>query len=345
MLGLPWGVDAWSASRPDAVDMLITRFVEDNGLPGASVAFGLPGHEPELRAYGLADEAGGVPMSIEDRLKIASLSKPITAAAVIELARRQGSSLDAPLLGQLSLARGAADSRVAAITLGHLMRHGGGWDHAETFDPLFLREEEVPGLIGAGSDLSDCGPLATAWLDRDLQFAPGERYAYSNIGYCLLGLVLAESADGSYEEAVHGLLPETAAMSLDAATVTHAVRPEDQGLLVNRPEVVAAAGGWIASAGDYFRFAARDIPPETFDRPAYASGVQHYGLGWRVWELDGRTVLTHFGSMPGAYGIVVRVMDGPIFVALFNGRPSDGEVAFDTLFAGILGRGDALAPP
>ncbi len=322
---------------PDPTDALVERALDRIGAPGAVVAFGMPGRMPELRAYGLADPAAGVPMTVTDRFKIASLSKPITAAAILELVRRRRLSLDTALVDILPA--GAGDPRTAAITLRHLLQHSAGWDSAQAFDPFFLGRDDAAALIGADLEAAaDCAPVADAMIGRPLQFDPGRRYAYSNLGYCWLGRVLARVRGDDYATAVHELVPETAPMSLDASsvTVTHALRPREEAFLVNRPEVIAAAGGWIASALDYFRFASRPVDPVVVDRPGYASGVQHYGLGWRVWNLEHGTVLTHYGAMPGAFAVVVKKIDGPVFVALFNGRPADEREAFLGLFGGVL---------
>ncbi|EYD75842.1 Beta-lactamase class C and other penicillin binding protein [Rubellimicrobium mesophilum DSM 19309] len=318
---------------------MIESFLQESGIPGAVIAFGLPGTEPELRAYGMADPISGVPMRPDDRFKIASLSKPITSEAILELIARRGLSVDTPVADLLPWARQARDSRVAAITLRDLLEHSGGWDPAETFAPFFVPRRDLVARLGVDPDhLSDCAPIAQAMLQLPLQYDPGQRYAYSNLDYCLLGLVVSRLYGGSYEDAVHALLPETAGMSLDPSTLTvrHTVRPEEEGFLAERPEIVAAAAGWISGARDYFRFASRAVAPLSYERPPYASGPEFYGLGWMVWELGDETVLTHFGAMPGVFSVVVKRPGGPIFVALFNGRPPNAEGAYRTLVEGVL---------
>ncbi len=270
----------------------------------------------------------------DSRLKIASLSKPITSEAVLALIQPGQLSLDSRLADLHPSAAAAADPRVGKITLRHLLQHSGGWDRGETLDPFFMNEGRVSALTGApASQIENCSPLADALLGQPLQFDPGSRYAYSNVGYCWLGRIIAARRGTSYESAVHALLPETTEMTLEVSslTVRHHIQGTDGSYLTQQPRVLAAAGGWIATAARYFQFASRPIDPRVLDRPHYASGSQYYGLGWRIWTMPNGVILTHFGAMPGVFSVVIKKQNGPIFVALFNGRPADDDAAFRSL--------------
>jgi CubicO group peptidase (beta-lactamase class C family) len=217
------------------------------------------------------------------------------------------------------------------VTVRDLLRHSGGWDRAAAGDPFFLPATAVAALAGRDpAAVADCAPLADALLARPLEADPGTRFAYSNVGYCWLGRLLA-ARFGDYATAVGALVPEAAGLSLDPAAVTApgAVAPAERDFLVNRPAVIGPAGGWIGRAADVFAVVARPVDPAATGRPPYADDpAQHYGLGWRVWPgADGPT-LTHFGAMPGVFAVAVRRADGAVFVALFNGRPPDDERAF-----------------
>ena len=239
-------------SRWAQVRLLMWR----HGLTAGALAYGKAGEAPKLVSYGLRPD--GV-------YKLASLSKPMTAAAVLELVRS----------GKLSL-----EDEVGGATIGQLLQHSGGWDRAVAGDPLCNADESLP-----------------------KQFEPGSRYAYSNLGYCLLSRTIAERSGVSYERYVLSVLPQAS------------------GLRVGIPEL-AGAGGWIGTPSDYFAFASRTLSPSVAIRPSYAMpGESYYGLGWRVWP-DG--VLSHFGLLPGSYSVVLRRGDH-VIVGVFAGDPRDPE--------------------
>ena len=127
-------------------------------------------------------------------------------------------------------------------------------------------------------------------------------------------------------------------MSLDAGASDVTPTPDVQAkdYLVTKSQVVGPAGGWVSDAGTYFAFASREIPEAVTGKPAYAQDGNYYGLGWRVWPLADGDTLTHFGSMPGAFSLVVRRADGFVVVALFNGRPAEDDAAFKLLFDGVM---------
>jgi N-acyl-D-amino-acid deacylase len=322
----------------DSASAVVRQFLQDNQIPGAVTALGLPGQQPDIRTYGVADLATGRPMTGGDRFKIASLSKPVTAEAILRLVRSGRLDLSARLADLLPNISGSADQRAHRITVRHLLQHSAGWDGAQTFDPFFLTDEAVLALAGLEAHrIQDCSVIADSMLARPLQFEPGSRYAYSNLGYCWLGQILARVHGESYDKAVHALVPGTAAMSLNPSDVTvrHHARPGDDAHLAGRPAVIAAAGGWISDVATYFRFASLPIDPLIPERPPYASHEQYYGLGWRVWPSARNTILTHYGALPGVFSVVIKKQRGPVFVAFFNARPANDEAAFRTLLEAI----------
>jgi N-acyl-D-amino-acid deacylase len=338
---LLWGRPA------DPLDALMTRLLRETGLPGVVVATGLPGGAPVLRAWGRADRGEARLLDTSDRFRLASLSKPVTAAAVLALVAQGRLDLDDRLAAVLPEVTGAADPRMADVTLRHLLSHRGGWDRAQAGDPFFAGPAQLVRMVGEGParaavGQADCAPLADAMLARPLEFAPGAAYAYSNLGYCWLGRVLAARTGGSYAQAVHALVPEAVDLTLAPGALT--VAPwVPEALLAPPgmvPGVIAAAGGWIGDAAAFHRFALRPVDAAALERPvetgSHGEAIQFYGLGWRVWTLEGRTVLTHFGTMPGAFSVVIRRPDGPAFTALFSGRPADDLAAFGAVLSGVL---------
>ncbi len=352
VIGLAAGLLFWprDASLPTSVQ----DFAEQYGLRGGVIAFrALGASEATTWTFGQADSTGRK-MAVNDRFKLASLSKPLTAAAVLALARRGEIDLDAPIAEILPGTTDATDPRMQRVTPRHLLQHSGGFDATQNFDPFFLTEKELRRRASGGStsdSIEGCAGVVQAMQSIPLQFEPGSAYSYSNLGYCYLELLIAAKTRTSYESAIKDIIPNLGEFSLDVTqTTTELILDRvDQNLLVNDPRIVSGAGGWIADAGSYLDFASRPIDPLTFSRPAYSDSIDYYGLGWRVWELPSGVVLTHFGAMPDVFTVVMRGVEGPVLVALFSGRPPDPHAAFMDFLEAVLAsdawqEADAAAP-
>ncbi|WP_227269366.1 serine hydrolase domain-containing protein [Roseobacter weihaiensis] len=328
-------------AKPDPTDVLIADFLSQYNIPGAVIGLSQPGSPVELRAYGLADRQAARQMQTTDRFRLASLSKPVTAAAVQQLLAEHGArSLDTALAEDLPALLTARDGRMTQVSLRHLLQHGAGWDHHADFDPFFLPSADLDDRLGLSFEtLQDCRPIAYGMLERPLDADPGTSYGYSNLGYCWLGIWIEEISGLPYGTAVQQLVPEARGLSLAAAdvTVTHHGWAQAPQVAAALPAVIAAAGGWVGTVSDFMPVATRPLAPWVFSRPGYAAPDQYYGLGWRVWERPEGRLLTHYGALPGVFSLVVRTESGAAAVALFNGRPAPELEAFGFLFEGLAG--------
>jgi CubicO group peptidase (beta-lactamase class C family) len=194
-------------------------------------------------------------------------------------------SLSKPITSALALTTLDLEDEVEGASVRQLLMHTGGWDREIAGDPV---------TDSAGG--RDCTRLSAG----PKQFAPGARYAYSNLGYCLLGRAIEDRTSESYRVAANRLLPETRRMDYDP--------------------VLGPAGGWSGTAAQYFRFASRPLP-DLSERIERERGLP-YSLGWAS---DGE-VATHFGALHDGFAQVVRTGDF-VAVALFDGRPVDDHAA------------------
>lgn len=330
----------------------LADFAERNSLRGGVIAYGNGVAPPVVFAFGTAQAEAQRPMTQGDRFKIASLTKPVTAEAILRLSDLGLIDLDQPLASVFPEILAAKDPRMARVTVRHLLQHRAGWDLAQTFDPLFMTEAEFQAATGwTGRGVESCTEVTDGMLAMPLQFDPGSTFAYSNLGYCWLGRLIEKVTRTAFDDAIRQLVPSLPKASLDLAQLT--VVPKAQGALpqtafVNNPRIIGAAGGLITDAASYYAFAAAAKDPRLYERPEGEVDPVFYGLGWRVRNLPQGDFLTHMGSMPGAFSIVIREIDGPTVVALFNGladRPFD---AFDEFLQALLLQGfpqdDRFAP-
>lgn len=348
-----------------AYGRLMDRLLAKYDVPGGAVAVARKGQLVFQQGYGKADLASGAPVTPDTLFRIASISKPITAVAVLRLIEDGRLGLDDPVfdrLADLLPPGGPTDARVRDITVRQLLWHAGGWDRdaAPGYDPMFDALAISSGLgIPSPPSPSD---IIRQTLARPLDFAPGERHAYSNFGYCILGRLIEAVTGLGYEEAVRrevlepmGIRSMRIGASLhsgpDEATyygcagegLAESVFPGTPGQVPWEYggfclESMDAHGGWLATAADLVRFACcvegtgtwRPLRPETValmtQGPSLAQwqGSDYwYGMGWLVRPVGGEANWWHNGSLPGTYTLLVRTYHHRAWAALFNSRPAD----------------------
>ena len=350
-----------------SVDSVIVDLMTRWDIPGGAVGIVRDGRLVYARGFGYADVAAQSVTAPDALFRIASVSKPVTAAAVLKLVEEGRLSLDEPafaLLADLTPLPGATmDPRLATITVRHLLEHAGGWDRDETFDPMF-RPTEIAAAMGTPEPAS-AEAIIRYMMGEPLSFDPGTRYAYSNFGYAVLGRIIERITGGSYEAFVREavLAPAGATRmrlgrSLLADRAPGEVRYYDPGTITSvfpdggavpfpyggfNIEAMDAHGGWIASTVDLLRFVtAVDLlasPPDVLApasiglmtakpaSPLWDGSPIHYGLGWLVRPVEGNW--WHGGSLPGTATIMVRTGNGVAWVALFNAHPMKPDATIE----------------
>ena len=173
------------------------------GFPGGALAVVRKGRLVYARGYGWADREAKEAVTPTSLFRIASISKPITALAILKLVQDGRLKLESrafALIGSMFRDRPLKDERLREITVLQLLQHTGGWDRDKSFDPMFrcrkiAAAEEVPTPPGATSIIRYmCG--------EPLDLSPGDRYAYSNFGYSVLGRIIEQVANSGYEDYV-----------------------------------------------------------------------------------------------------------------------------------------------
>jgi N-acyl-D-amino-acid deacylase len=273
-------------------DNVLAEFVCEHKLPGAALAISRNGKLIYARGAGYADVEAGAPVQPESLFRIASISKPITAVAVLQLVEQGKLGLDEPAFERFAndpglRPHGTPDPRLRQVTVRQLLLHTGGWDSALSFDPMFrsvetAREFDVEPPAGPAL-------VIRSMSGKPLDFNPGERYAYSNFGYCVLGRLIETASGQTYEKYVqeHVLAPlgitrmrigrtlledraDGEVRYYEADKVEPAVVGGGIGKDVPLPygawyhESLDSHGGWIGSAMDLVRFAA------AFDDPGHS---------------------------------------------------------------------------
>ncbi len=326
-------------------DTALLALFDEYDIPGASVAVAKDGRLVYARGFGLADVEAGEAVQPDARFRIASISKPLTAVAIMRLVEDGLLTLDEPAfahLDDLPPPDGQTeDPRLAEITIRDLLQHSGGWDNAEIgFDPIpsMFSTAQTMGLTSP----ADAEAVIRYMRGQPLNFDPGTRYAYSNLGYAVLGQIIERVTGQDYDDFVlsvlggtgihqtelgHSLLADRLPGEVryyyhDGATAPsvfppHAAVPWPYGGFYL--ESADAAGGWVSSAPDLLRFMeAIDgrpgrpdiLAPETIqtmtarpDVPTWDGTSYWYGLGLLVNTFNN---WWHDGSWPGTRTYLIR---------------------------------------
>jgi CubicO group peptidase (beta-lactamase class C family) len=326
------------ASEP--ANSLIVPFMQKWAVPGLSLAIARNGSLRGTRCFGYANRITREVVTEDCRFRLASLSKPITSAAVHLLIEQGQLALSDRVFGTGSVLGAVYGMKpystwLRSIAVQHLLEHSaGGWVN-DSNDPMF----QQPTLSQSA--------LITWTLDNQpLTAAPGTQYGYSNFGYCLLGRIIEQVSGQSYRDFVQQnvLIPCGAGqMSLAGRSASERLLPEAMyfGAQLAAPyelpiERMDAHGGWIGTPSDVIRFLMRvDGFPQPSDllQPATVAVITTpsavnpgsptmpgYAQGWAV---NTAGTVWHDGTLPGTQAIVVRVADQREWCAVCNmGRPN-----------------------
>ena len=180
----------------EGLDGIVEAHRRTDAVPGLSVAVAMGGRVRWLRGFGMADLAAGSRARPETAYLWFSMTKIVTATAVMRLAERGVIDLDAPVTDYVPPF--AAVRRAAAVTVRHLLSHSSG-----LANPVPVRWVHAAGIPG---------PDARAFVERllarhrTLKFRPGERARYSNLGYLVLGEAVANVTGVPFTDAVRALV-------------------------------------------------------------------------------------------------------------------------------------------
>ncbi|MEZ4587966.1 MAG: serine hydrolase domain-containing protein [Gemmatimonadales bacterium] len=270
------------------------------------------------RAYGHADADLGVAMAPEHRLGIGSLTKPITATAILRLVERGTLRLDTPV-----------SERIAGVPP--------AW-HAVSVEQLLSHRSGIPDLFGElpAAPAESLGAVVDAALARHLadsiRFPPGTRYAYSNFNYVLLGYLLEAVGEAGWDEVLAREVLRPAGMTRTEYDDVWRILPgrargyRRQGAelrnVAYHDHAAYTAGGLLSTARDLLRFdraltAGRLIGASLLARMT-TPGLGDYGLGWQIIRVFGQHNRNHTGGVTGFASHLAHYDDGTVVIVLSN---------------------------
>jgi CubicO group peptidase (beta-lactamase class C family) len=279
----------------------IREQMESDHTTGLAMGFML-GDSIWARGYGYADVENRVPVTPRSSFRLASVTKPMTAVAVLQLAEQGRIDLDAEIQTYVPY----FPRKAHPVTVRQLLGHLGGITHYKNRDvELHIKEHKTT------------REAIAIFADYDLVAEPGIRYSYSTYGYNLLGAAIEGATGQSYgdymRDHVWGPLGmNDTRMDDPRALIPNRVRGYQRvdGELRHSEFVDVssrfAGGGTRGTVVDLLKFArgfmdGKLIGPESMERmttPMTTSDGNwtSYGMGWDVWKMEGHYVVSHSGG-------------------------------------------------
>lgn len=254
-----WGTSARLQRLGDLLPRLDTLYEEhaaSNHIPGHVWGLVVDGRLVHVRASGLARVEPARTVTPETRFRIASMSKSLTAAAILRLRDEGRLSLEDPVAKHLPEFRKVrpATPDSPAVTLRHLLRMSGGFPQDDPWGDRKLAETDaqLDALVAGG--LTAASPTGTRW-------------EYSNLGYALLGRVITRVAREPYQAYITRRILTPLGMT-NSVYAWERVPPEHLALGYRweddrwKPEPMLGDGSWgamgglITTLGDFARYVA-----------------------------------------------------------------------------------------
>jgi CubicO group peptidase (beta-lactamase class C family) len=345
------------------MERIVLSFMRRWEIEGASIAVSKDGHLLYAKGFGFADKVTKTPTEPYNKFRIASISKLITAVAIMKLQEEGRLSVNDRVFGPDGILNDPfysepRDKRVFSITVAHLLSHEGGWT-ARWGDQMF-----IPFAVAEAMDVNppvDTKTIVRFALNKGLHFTPGTGRSYSNLGYAILGLVIEKVTGMSYSDYCRkeilepiGIYDMTLARNLPEEKAPFEVTYYEPGDAVLKPsiygngnmvpasyggndiEALGGAGAWLATAPDLMRLllavdgfdSRKDILNQ--ESITFMTDVNngYAPVGWKTTIYDGTWWRT--GTFPGTAGMLKRQSDGTAWVVLLNTSAWNGpEISAD----------------
>src|SRR2546429_2067860 len=334
-----------SSEKHAQIESAIAKFMSANSVPGVSVAVVENGEYEWSQGYGMADLENFVPATSRTLYRLASVSKPLTATATMQLWERGKLNLDVPVQNYCP----AFPQKEWPITTRQLLGHLGGIRHYRgdsQDDPEVGNTKHFDDGITAGLKFFANDPLVAK---------PGTKFSYSTQGFTLAGCAIEGISGEKYVDFLRKNVFVPAGMASTAADDRNAVIPfrtrfyhKDKSGRVGNADFLDSSykisgGGWLSSAEDIARFEAAILCDQLVNRATRgvmwtaqktADGSKNdYALGWGTGKELGVADVGHGGGQQGTSTFIMLMPERRAGVVVLSNM--DG-VDVSSLATGLL---------
>ena len=317
----PASSDQWASVR-DTIRELMTR----TNAPSVSVAVARGGKIVWEEAFGLADREKMIPATPGTMYSLASISKPMTATALMTLVERGSIDLDRPAndyLGVGKLTGLAGDANGATVR--RVMSHTAGLPLHYRF---YYANEPYP-VLSNDETIARYGILV---------YPPGEVYEYSNLGYGIVDHIVARVSGADYAD----YMRNNVFLPLGLTRTSVGIGPGLEAYVAQRYDPNQrpipfydfdhrGGSAVYASAHDLVRFGMfhlKDhlsdqrpiLKDSTIDAMQRAVAPATHGLGWIITEREGQRIVSHTGGMPGVQTVLAMYPAEDVAIVVLANR-------------------------
>ena len=318
-----------------ALHEMVRASMERHAVPGAALGIYDSGVE-HTEGFGVTSVENPLPVNPDTIFQIGSITKTVTATAIMVLSERGMLDLDEPVRNYLPDLRLADEEVARKVTTAHLLTHVGGWV-GDVFEDTGCGDDALGKIVKRLADTPQLTPLGEVW-------------SYNNSGFYVAGRVVEVVSGKVYEVAVRELLLSPLGMDrsfffpgevmTQRFAMGHLVRDGEPS--VSRPWALprnfAPAGGLASTAKDQVRYArfhlggVRDdteilgeLPLRRMRRARVpGEGDDEQGLAWKLSEVGGSRFVAHSGDTIGQNSTLWIVPENDFaFVLLTNADRGD----------------------
>ncbi len=331
------GAEAVSAK----VDRAVLAQLEKQKIPGVSLGVMRDGKLIKAKGYGFANVELHVPVTPQSIFQTGSVGKQFTATAVMMLVEEGKVRLDDEIATYLP----EAPPAWKGITVRHLLTHTSGI-------PDYGGEESTmgKGVLDFRRDYGE-DDLVRIFAAMPLDFAPGDKWSYSNTGYVLLGVLIHRVTGKFYgdflQERIFQPLGMTSTRIISEADI---VPNRSSGYRLVNGEIknqewvspslnTTADGALYTNVLDLAKWDAALYTEKLLKRTSFdqmwtpvklnSGETRPYGFGWRVATVNGHRLIAHGGAWQGFTMSIDRYVDDRLTIVVFtnldenNSRPED----------------------
>lgn len=333
------------------LDRRIRNYMNKWQIKGASLAITRNDSLLYAKGYGWADEENGIEMGPGHIMRMASVSKLITATGIMVLQDKGLLSIKDTVFGPSGILndslfiRTIKDRNYHKITVEHLLRHQGGFNR----DPLFSSRDVKHQLqLDHAPEKEDFYRLV---LSRRLRFIPGSWQRYSNFGYLLLSDIIEKVSGKPYEQFIKEEVLRPAGCydmhiagnyyedrrSNEVRYYTHdgdgkfIEEYNDSGRMVercyggNNIPLLSGAGAWCGSPAEISRLVASidgdPLVPDIISRNSFLQMTEYldtetFSLGWN--DTNPAKGWSRTGTLSGTSALVKHFPDGECWILITN---------------------------
>jgi CubicO group peptidase (beta-lactamase class C family) len=319
------------------IENAVAKFMALNSVPGISVAVVKNGEYVWSAGFGMADLENSVPATSQTLYRLASLSKPITAVAAMQLWQQSKLDLDVPVQ---KYCPAFPEKSEGPITTRELLGHMAGIRHyhlGPVLDPQVGSTKHLKDPIQDGLDFFKNDPLVSK---------PGAEFHYSTYGYSLIGCVIEGASGGKYVDYVTKAVLAPAGMNSTQvddrfAVIAHRTRfyqKDESGHVANSDFLDSSykipGGGWLSTAEDMAHFEVAMMNDTLVKRSTrdmmwtvrFNKNGKGYGLGWGAIKQDDTVTMAHGGDQQGSSTFIAIVPEQKLgIVVLTNMEEVDKE--------------------